>query len=399
MADLRRINEKIKRHKKAKLQSAAAAAAMLLLAVLGAWCHFFLSPSAPAAISGPSQLPASNASSGQGSFCAAQGDNTNGSTSLPGQTESFAPAPETEAPPIQLTVSLTGDCTLGTDENFGWDTSLNAYYLTQGADYFLQNVRDIFSADDLTVVNLEGTLTDSVTREDKLFAFKGDPEFISILSGSSVEAANVANNHSHDYGEESFTDTLEAAKNAGITTFGYDETAVLDIKGIKVGLVGIYELDDHMAREPQLLQNLEAVKAQGAQLIIAVFHWGNELETVPDENQTTLAHLAIDNGASLVVGHHPHVVQGIEKYKGRYIAYSLGNFCFGGNTNPTDMDTMIFQQTFTITGDEVASDDNINVIPCRVSSEYYYNNYQPAPAVGDEAQRILDKIEERSQGL
>ena len=100
-----------------------------------------------------------------------------------------------------------------------------------------------------------------------------------------------------------------------------------------------------------------------------------------------------------MAGHHPHVLQGIEKYKGKYIAYSLGNFCFGGNTNPTDMDTIIFQQTFTVNGSEVSSDDNINIIPCSVSSEYYYNNYQPTPAQGDDAQRILDKIEERSQGL
>lgn len=109
--------------------------------------------------------------------------------------------------------------------------------------------------------------------------------------------------------------------------------------------------------------------------------------------------MSIDNGADLVVGHHPHVLQGIEKYKGKYIAYSLGNFCFGGNTNPSDMDTIIFQQTFTIDGNGVQEDDNIQIIPCRVSSDYSFNNYQPTIAEGSEAERILQKLEERSNAI
>ena len=166
-----------------------------------------------------------------------------------------------------------------------------------------------------------------------------------------------------------------------------------------MGLVGIYELALHLDCQTQLLENIQKVKDEGAQLIIVVFHWGNEKETVPDSNQTTLGRMAIDNGADLVVGHHPHVLQGIEKYKGKYIAYSLGNFCFGGNTNPSDMDTIIFQQTFTIDGNGVQEDDNIQIIPCRVSSDYSFNNYQPTIAEGSEAERILQKLEERSNAI
>ena len=307
----------------------------------------------------------------------------------------------TVSSPVSLTLSVVGDCTLGTDETFDYDTSLNAYYENYGADYFLQNVKDIFSADDLTIANFEGTLTDSDEREDKTFAFKAPASYASILTGGSVEAVNTANNHSHDYGEQSFDDTLAALDDAGIVHFGYDETAVMDVKGIKVGLVGIYELYDHLEREQQLKDNIAKVKADGAQLIVVIFHWGNETETIPDSNQTTLGRIAIDEGADLVCGHHPHVLQGIETYKGRNIVYSLGNFCFGGNSSPSDMDTMIYQQTFTIDADGVKKDNVTNIIPCSISSAAYdgYNNYQPTPAEGDEATRILGKINERSSWI
>ena len=307
----------------------------------------------------------------------------------------------TVSSPVSLTLSVVGDCTLGTDETFDYDTSLNAYYENYGADYFLQNVKDIFSTDDLTIANFEGTLTDSDEREDKTFAFKAPASYASILTGGPVEAVNTANNHSHDYGEQSFDDTLAALDDAGIVHFGYDETAVMDVKGIKVGLVGIYELYDHLEREQQLKDNIAKVKADGAQLIVVIFHWGNETETVPDSNQTTLGRIAIDEGADLVCGHHPHVLQGIETYKGRNIVYSLGNFCFGGNSSPSDMDTMIYQQTFTIDADGIKKDNVTNIIPCSISSAAYdgYNNYQPTPAEGDEATRILGKINERSSWI
>ena len=307
----------------------------------------------------------------------------------------------TVSSPVSLTLSVVGDCTLGTDETFDYDTSLNAYYENYGADYFLQNVKDIFSTDDLTIANFEGTLTDSDEREDKTFAFKAPASYASILTGGSVEAVNTANNHSHDYGDQSFDDTLAALDDAGIVHFGYDETAVMDVKGIKVGLVGIYELYDHLEREQQLKDNIAKVKADGAQLIVVIFHWGNETETVPDSSQTTLGRIAIDEGADLVCGHHPHVLQGIETYKGKNIVYSLGNFCFGGNSSPSDMDTMIYQQTFTIDADGVKKDNVTNIIPCSISSAAYdgYNNYQPTPAEGDEATRILGKINERSSWI
>ena len=301
--------------------------------------------------------------------------------------------------PVEILLSFTGDCILGTDENFYYDTSFNAYYENYGSAYFFQNVKDVFEKDDLTIINMEGTLTDLTTRKDKQFAFKGDPEYVKVLTNGSVEAANMANNHTYDYGEESFKDTVNILEKNKIRTFGDDETVIIPVKGVNVGIFGIYELDDHEERIPQVKSDIAKLKKDGADIIVAVFHWGNELERVPDDNQVMLAHLAIDEGADVVVGHHPHVLQGIDTYKGKTIAYSLGNFCFGGNFHPTEMDTMIFQQKFMIDTSKKITDSEINVIPCSVSSESDCNNYQPTILEGDEAKRVRELIQERSDQI
>lgn len=318
---------------------------------------------------------------------------------ISGETEEEQEAEPEQQPPVSITISAAGDCTLGTDSSFDQSTSLNAYYNSNGAAYFLQNVKSVFEADDLTIVNMEGTLTESDSRQDKTFAFKGPGEFAQILTAGSVEAANLANNHSHDYGDQSYTDTINYVEAAGITTFGYDRTAVMDVNGVKVGLVGTYELADGMGCEAGMIENIKKVESEGAQVVIVSFHWGMERENYPNDNQKNLAHSAIDNGADLVLGHHPHVLQGIEKYKGKNIVYSLGNFCFGGNSNPSDKDTMIFQQTFTIENGELVEDDVTNIIPCSISSVSGYNNYQPTPLEGSEKDRVMQKINEFSSGL
>lgn len=324
-------------------------------------------------------------------------DNTD-DTSKDSQEETTTTEPTAE--PVSITVSMVGDCTLGTDVNFDQSTSFDAFYqMKNDPGYFFQNVKDIFTADDLTVANMEGTLTTSNDRQQKTFAFKGNPSYTEILTQGGVEATNLANNHSHDYGDQSYEDTIQYLEADGITTFGYDRTAVMDVKGIKVGLIGIYELKDGLGRQQQVINTIREVKDQGAQVIIVSFHWGTEKSNIPDDIQKTLAHLAIDQGADLVVGHHPHVLQGIEKYQGKNIVYSLGNFCFGGNKNPSDKDTMIFQQTFTVENGELVEDDVTNIIPCSLSSESGYNNYQPMVLEGSEKERVLQKIEEFSVAL
>ena len=214
-----------------------------------------------------------------------------------------------------------------------------------------------------------------------------------------MEAANLANNHSFDYGKKSYEDTITALEAEGISSFGYERTAVMDIKGVKVGLAGVYELAEHIDCKQDLLDNIASLKEQGAQIIIVSFHWGQEKENVPSDVQVELAHAAVDNGADLVLGHHPHVLQGIEEYKGKNIVYSLGNFCFGGNSAPSDMDTMIFQQTFIVKDGKLQEDNVTNILPCKISSAYEegYNNYQPILAEGDQKEKIFERLSEYSQ--
>lgn len=307
---------------------------------------------------------------------------------------------DSAAAPVSFTVTFAGDCTLGTDENFNKSTSLPAKYdEVDDPAYFLGNVYDIFAADDLTIVNMEGTLTDSGSRQDKQFAFKGPAEYTSILTSGDVEAASLANNHSKDYGTQSYEDTITALDAAGILNFGYDRIAYADVKGVKVALIGTYELALHEGIEAEMVGNIQKARSEGAEVVLVYIHWGIERETVPNSTQMNLGHAAIDAGADLVVGSHPHVIQGWEVYKDRYIVYSLGNFCFGGNSNPADKDCMIFQQTFTVTNGQVAADGVVKIIPCSISSSSSGNNYQPTPAQGDEADRIMSKIESSSSQI
>ena len=303
------------------------------------------------------------------------------------------PVPETK----RITVSVVGDITIGKDINFPYESSTNAYYDMYGSGYFMQNVREVFENDDVTIGNFEGTLTESENRRtDRQFCFKAPAEYANILKDGYIEAVTTANNHSHDYGEDGYTDTVANLDAAGITNVGYEKYAVYETNGKKIGIVGTYVLIEFLDCAPQMIENIKACREEGADIVVVVFHWGDELATVPDYYQTTLGRMAIDEGADLVCGHHSHIIQGIEKYKGRYICYSLANFCFGGNTHPTDPDTFIFQQTFTVTGDEVAYDDSINIIPCLVSSSTAINNYQPTPLTGADADRVRQKIVDRT---
>ncbi len=301
---------------------------------------------------------------------------------------------------IEITISTAGDFVLGTDDNHaGGATFVRKYNEVQDPSYFLKNVQSVFAKDDLTIVNFEGTLTHLTTRQDKEFAFRGEPEYVKILTQGSVEAVNLANNHSRDYGMQSLEDTKQFLSEAGVTHFGYEETAIVDCKGVKIGLIGIYVLPDGLGRMQQLKNHIAKVKAEGAVITIVNFHWGIEREYYPNSVQKQLAHAAIDNGADLVIGEHPHVLQGIETYNGKKIVYSLGNFCYGGHKNPSDKDTMIFQQKFTIRDGQILSYEDVNVIPCSLSSVTNLNNYQPTILEGAEAERVLNKIQEISEGI
>lgn len=304
---------------------------------------------------------------------------------------------EKEYTPTVSTVCVTaaGDCTFATDANAPSDGSFVSYAQSQNDySYFFKNVAPIFFEDDLTIVNMEGTLSNQGSRQDKTFAFRGKPEYVQILTTSSVEAANLANNHSADYGDVSLTDTIKYLNEAGISNFIGTNTSIREINGISVGLVGINALNEEEAEK--LEKAIGSVKGLGAQLVIVSMHWGEEKSNYPTNDQIQLAHKAVDLGADLVIGTHPHVLQGIEKYNGRYIAYSLGNFCFGGNNNPADKDTVIYRQIFTFVDGILQEDDNMALIPATISSHDEYNDYQPSIASGERKTEIQNRLLEYS---
>ncbi|SKA77744.1 poly-gamma-glutamate synthesis protein (capsule biosynthesis protein) [Caloramator quimbayensis] len=294
---------------------------------------------------------------------------------------------------VEIIISAAGDCSLGRDEKSPYIYSFDDEFIKQKRDYsyFFKNVKDIFEKDDLTIINLEGPLTNEKNRVDKKFSFKGALEYAKILKQGSIEAVNVANNHTFDYGNKGFIDTINSLKKEEIIYFGMDYKVLRNIKGVNIGLLGYkaWSYDSYIKKK--IKNDIKYLKSKGAQLIIVSFHWGDEGKYYPNNIQKSLAKYTIDSGADLILGHHPHVIQGISAYKGKNIVYSLGNFCFGGNKNPKDKDSFIYQQTFKFSDGKLL-DKNYKVIPVSISSLNYRNNYQPTPLKGSEEQRVLNKI-------
>jgi poly-gamma-glutamate synthesis protein (capsule biosynthesis protein) len=318
------------------------------------------------------------------------------------KTSSSAKSHSSAKAPVKttITISAAGDCTFGSDKSSPSSVNFYAVYnKVKKPSYFFQNVKKYFSKDDLTIVNLEGTLTKSQNRMDKTYAFRGNPSYVNILKKGSIEAVSFANNHCRDYGEQSYTDTIRTLKKAGIKYASYSTVSVYKTKGKKIGMIAVNGLFGLDYSKKLIASGMKKLKKKKADLIIVSMHAGTEHTNVLTSLQKQLAHYAVQKGANLVLGHHPHTLQGIEKYKGAYIVYSLANFCFGGNTNPVDKDTMIFQQTFTFSDDTLQKTNDIRIIPCSVSSKTTINNYQPTPLKGKKKQAVIKKLNTFSKSL
>lgn len=301
-----------------------------------------------------------------------------------------------------ITISFAGDVTMGNYKGSSYYGTFDNEFKNVGGDfnYFFENVKDIFTNDDLSIVNLEGPLTTAQNAKIKKFAFKGDPSYVNILKSGNIEAVSIANNHSEDYFEEGMKDTKFILKENNIKYFGLGEKAIIDTNGIKVGLLGYNGWTENYTEKNlnSMKHDIETLKKE-ADMVAVYFHWGVERAYTPNQTQKDFAHNAIDYGSDLVIGAHPHVVQGIEEYNGKYIAYSLGNFCFGGNKNPSDKDSMIYQQTFKFENNKLIGIEVPNIIPCSISSTKSRNDYKPIVLQGTEAERVLNKIKNISEGL
>lgn len=297
----------------------------------------------------------------------------------------------------KVTITATGDCTFASTQTHGYAGSLHEYYDNYGEEYFFRGVRDVFEEDDFTLINLECVLTTSEERVEKTWNLKGKPEYVGIMTSSSVEACSLGNNHTQDYGPSSLTDTQNALDGADIK-YGYNEhTAIYTTdQDVVVGIVSanlLYQTEEY---ENYIKNGIASLRDQGADLVIACCHWGIEREYYPMDYQITTAHKIIDWGADLVIGNHPHVLQGVEYYNGKIICYSLGNFCFGGNSNPADKDTMMYQQTFTFVDGDIQEELDARIIPCTLSSVSGYNDYQPTIVSGDKKAQIISNLNDYS---
>lgn len=313
-------------------------------------------------------------------------------TLSPEPTATPAPTATPVPEPVTITLTFGGDCTLGGDVNKN-NTRFQSYVDENGYAYFFENLKEVFENDDLTIINLEGPLTEAKQkRSNRQFNFRCAPENVQILVEGDVEVAHLANNHAKDFLAAGYEDTVKYVAEAGIAGYGYSTTQVIEVKGVNVGFIGLTEWDYEISEVKEMVAQLRTE----CDILVASFHWGEEKRYTSTTSQRRYAQAAIEAGADVVVGHHSHVVSGVAEYENVPVVFSVGNLCFGGNSSPYDMDAMLFQPTFTVDHTGTIIDTDFKVIPIRISGDKSMNDYQPYVVEGDAADRIMDKIAEYS---
>ena len=297
---------------------------------------------------------------------------------------------------VIVTISATGDVTIGGDTRKS-STSIFDKQLAQepsGLDFPMENVRSLFEQDDMTIVNFEGTLTTTKSATKNTYSFAAPPEYVQVLTSGSVEAVSLENNHILDHGAAGYEETCQTLEAAGIRYSGHlgASTFTTDT-GVTIGMLSYQTFNGNYANIYASIEgDIAALRAQGCQLVIISYHWGEEKDYIPNERQVPLGRATIDAGADLVLGHHSHRMNPIEVYNGKYICYSLGNFSFAGNIRPDDMDTFIFQQRFRVWPDGTVQNEGFRIVPCSISSQEDVNDFKPTPQEGEAAQAIVSRL-------
>ena len=301
--------------------------------------------------------------------------------------------------------SFTGDCTLAAcNEDFKQPYFPAVYKAQDSLTYPFDRVKALFHNDTLTVINFEGTLTERSAYVRKSFYFRGLPEYADILPASGIEAANLANNHAADYLGDGYSDTLQYLTEAGVTVFDEkhvsEYTASTPDGDIRVVLLSFSMIDNTRYFPDEGIKALMSeYRSRPDTLVVVSVHAGIEYQEAPEESQLSFCRAMIDEGADIVIGHHPHIIQGIEYYNGGYIAYSLGNFSFGGNPAATNPETFILQAGADFADGEAKITD-IWMIPCSMTSTgTSVNNYQPCFRHGEAADKCAALLLRRSEPL
>ena len=292
---------------------------------------------------------------------------------------------------VQIVITAGGDMTIGGNTRKRGDSIFERELKKQGGDlnFITRNIKDILESDDMTLVNFEGTLTTAPVYKTKNdFTFAAPPAYVEILKNGSIEAVALENNHVMDHGEAGLAETKATLDNAGIVWSDSKNMGVYKVKGVSIAML-TYQQYREKVEELLVQVPLDVARAKAAHdIVIVSFHWGQELDYKPNKNQINLGRATIDAGADLVLGHHSHRINPIERYKDKYIVYSLGNFSFAGNTKPSDMSTFLFQVRFDVKDNHVTT-DAFRIIPCRISSKTDYNDFAPTPYTD---QRVINDV-------
>lgn len=330
-----------------------------------------------------------------------------------------ARAPVAQAGPITLVAG--GDVTLGYHFEEYFDEQLaKGRSREEMLAYGFREVKEAVLDADLFVVNLECPFTIQGEKIPKNFNFRARPELVSALIAGGVGAVSLANNHMMDYGPIGLLDTLAALDQARVPHFGAGRNlaearrpAIVERRGVRIAFLGYFFLGDHNIEPPELIATDRAPGVAGhysdesileqmlrediaqarseADLVIPFFHWGREGSHLPEPYQLRLAHSAIEAGAAAVLGSHPHVLQGMELYRGAPIAYSLGNFVFGGNWDPRQKESALFKARLSSAGYLMGQ-----IVPLQID-RYPQHPMQPFVLSGDRGEAVLRHLAEYSR--
>lgn len=312
-----------------------------------------------------------------------------GQTAQPGSAPTPSPTPAIQQDgTTMITITATGDLTIGTNYKAykNMDSSIFGKELKkQDGDvgFYLRNIKDVLESDDLTIVNFEGTLADSATvpseKKNNDYLFLAPTEFVSSLKDNGIEAVTLENNHVYDFGQDGYQSTVSTMQQAGIIYANSTTLGIFEAQGVKVGMLAYQTFNGGYDKIYDAMPtDIANARAQDCDIVIVSYHWGEEKDYHPNDNQQKLGHATIDAGADLVLGHHSHRINPIEKYKDKYIVYSLGNFSFAGNSKPSDMLTYVFQIRFKYRSGALWS-TVFRIIPCRISSKQDYNDFTVTP--------------------
>lgn len=280
----------------------------------------------------------------------------------------------------------------------------------KGVDYPFDSTRIVLQKADLAIANLEAPLTQKGERFfNKTYTFKVPPDFISGMSNAGFDVFTLANNHIVDFGCEGLTNTIYTLRNAGIQYSGAGdninracEPAFVSVNDVKVAFLGFsmtypQEFWATSTRcgtcypTEELLYTLVTDCESRADITVVSFHWGAEKHTYPRDYQMEYGRAAIDYGADLVLGHHPHVLQGFELYQGKLIAYSLGNYVFGSYSYAAKTSAMV-----------VIKLDHQGLIMARIIPLNVFNaevQFQPRELRGEDRDRVIQHLNDISMPL